>query len=375
MVNEYMQKIQGKTIATSAFSSGLAASALIIIMLGLMLVPITLVSGESIPIKQGASVGLNGDTIHVVWKITIEYDDSALANEMDDMWVTYKFSENKDKAIESQLEDMIKQAVEKKVGSDYDIECKNLELDVDTIQDERTEVTLEFDLDGVVRITKTEREFNMAWKSMKVEGDVKIEEYEGRTVIETYKFTPMQTFALDWKAFSTSLEQWEITTNEGNIECYYRHKQAFPVAFQTYIYDVEMMFTLPGEPTIKGNLVVYDRSYVPPSDNSIFGMISASLPEIVVAGVAIAGIGGSVLLYKRRRSKKTDKKLYKRALARKEFQDFEEALELWGSQSENQRLERRYGWRGGSPAINIPKMKFKEATKDHFLDEYLLDEE
>jgi hypothetical protein len=93
-----------------------------------------------------------------------------------------------------------------------------------------------------------------------------------------------------------------------------------------------------------------------------------------VAGVAITGVGGSIYLYRRRQSEQLEKKLYKRALARKEFQDFEEALELWGSQSENPRLERRYGWRGGSPVIDIPKMKFKQTTKAHFLDEYLLEE-
>ncbi len=370
-----MRKTQGRSFGANAFSSGLVASALAVVLLGLMLVPVAMVSGESSAVNQGGTVSLDDDTIHVVWKITIEYDDSALASEMDDMWVTYNVNERMDGALESQLEDLIKQAVEDKVGSDYDIECKNLELEVDTVESRRTDVTMEFDLDGIVRITKTEREFNMAWKSMKVEGDIRLEEYEGRTVIETYKFTPMQAFAMDWKPFSASLDQWEITENDENTECYYRHKQAFPVAFQTYIYDIEMLFILPGEPTIKGNLVVYDRNYVPPSDDSIFGMISASLPQIAVAGVAIAGIGGSVLLYRRRRSKQTEKKLHKRALARKEFQDFEETLELWGNQSEHPRLERRYGWRGGNPAIRIPKMNFKEATKDHFLDEYLLDEE
>jgi len=364
-----MGKIRGKTVLVDTLSSGLAAKALTVILLGLILLPSTMVLGET-GIKQGAMVEVKDDTIHVLWKLHIEYDDSQMADEMDDMWMTYQVNKRMDRAIETQLEDLIEQAVEKKIGSDYDVQCENLVLNVDAKVGDWTDVTLEFDLNGIVRITKTEREFNLAWKSMKVEGDIRIEEYDGRTLVETYKFTPMKAFALDWKPFSKELEDWEITERDGYTECYYRHKQRFPVAFETDAYNVEMLFRLPGEPTIKGNLAVYDRNYVPPAPSPFFVL----LPQIAVAGVVITGIGGSVYLYRRSRSKRIEKKLYKRALARKEFQDFEEALELWGSQSKYPRIERRYGWRGGSPVIRIPRMKFKEATKDHFLDEYLLEE-
>jgi hypothetical protein len=88
----------------------------------------------------------------------------------------------------------------------------------------------------------------------------------------------------------------------------------------------------------------------------------------------VTGIGGTIYAYRRRRSNAIEKKLFKRALARKEFQDFEEALELWGNQPKHPRLERAYGWRDGSPVINLPRMRFKDATKDYFLDEYLLGE-
>ncbi len=365
-----MRRTRGYATAFYSFPSMSMLRLFTVIFIGLVLLPATAVSGESQDVEHGATVGLDGDTVHVIWKLHIEYDDSQLGDEMDDMLVTLQVNRRMDRALETQLEEMIKQAVERKIGRDYNVECKNLDLRVDAQLGQWTDVTLEFDLDGVLRISKTEREFNMSWKSMKVEGDIRIEDRDGRTVVETYKFTPMQAFGLDWKPFAPELESWEIAERDGVTECYYRLNKRFPIAFETSTYDVEMLFKLPGEPTIKGDLVVYDRNYVPPAPSPIWAL----LPQVAVAGVAITGVGGSVYLYRRRQSEQLEKKLYKRALARKEFQDFEEALELWGSQSENPRLERRYGWRGGSPVIDIPKMNFKQTTKAHFLDEYLLEE-
>ena len=363
-------KIRVGMLPANSSPSGLVAEVLALVLIMLVLLPPTVVSAQTTDVIQGAFVQLEGERIHVVWKLHIEYDNTQMADEMDDMWMTYKVNQRLNKEIETQLARMIEEAVERKIGRDYDVKCQNLALKVDVQMGDWTDVDLQFDLNGVARLSKTEREFNMAWKSMKVEGDILLEERNGRTLINTYKFTPMQSLALDWKPFSRELEDWEITQKDGYTECYYRHKKAFPVAFDSNVYNVEMLLRLPGEPTIKGNLAVYDREYIAPYGSGFFAL----LPQIVLAGVAVTGIGGAVYAYRRKRSKQIDKKLFKRALARKEFQDFEEALELWGSQEKHPRLERTYGWREGSPVINIPRMRFKETTKDYFLDEYLLGE-
>jgi len=365
-----LKELGTKGMLGGALSSLSLSGIIIVAMLGLLLLFPTVVAADSIEVKNGAAVTLQSDTVHVVWSMHIEYDDSNMADEMDDMWVTYQVNEKMDGELERQLGELIQAAVREKVGDDYDVVCKNLDLDVDAKGGRWTDVKLEFDLEGLVRISKTEREFNMSWKSMKVEGDIRLEERSSGSIIETYKFTPMQAFALDWKPFSSELDEWEITQKEDYTECYYRHKRRFPIAFETDAYDVEMLIRLPGEPVIRDNLVVYDRNYVPPTPSPV----SQMLPVAVVAGAVITGIGGSVYLYKRRRTEQIEKKLFKRALARKEFQDFEEALELWGTQSEYPRLERKFGWRGGSPVLNLPKMKFNENTKNHYLDEYLLEE-
>jgi len=363
-------KARSETLTALSSSSGLPVRVIALMLAMLILLPSAVVSAQSANPNQGALVQLDGDKIHVVWKLHIEYDDTRMADEMDNLLMTYQVNQRLDKQLETQLQNRIEEAVGKKIGTDYDVKCENLVLKVNAELGLWTDINLEFDLNGVVRLTKTEREFNMAWKSMKVEGSIILEERNQNTVVKTYKFNPGRSLALDWKPFSRDLESWEITQKDGYTECYYRQKTAFPVAFESNAYNVEILFKLPGEPTIKGNQVVYNRDYIPYS--SPFSAFLAMMPQLVLAGVAVTGIGGTAYVYRRRKSKGIEKKLFKRALARKEFQDFEEALELWSSQSENPRLERIYGWRDGSPVINIPKMRFKDATKDYFLDEYLL---
>jgi len=251
----------------------------------------------SSPGSSGALLTLTDQTIHIVWQFEMEYDSSEIVDEVDSLHEALRY--NYDRAVETQLESLITDALKK---TNENLICRNSKILLETNIDTWAKIIIEFDVEGAITVEEDWLIVDLSWRELTVKGKINL--VHDRV---EHSFYPRKSMGLKWP-FGSELSSWSVdhhihqskivSTSFTNV-----YERGVEIIADVTIKPVNMTITVPGSATAERDHIQVPReSTGTTSTTDTDSQTSLYIGLGIVSVVGVAALFGVLYLRRRRES-------------------------------------------------------------------------